>query len=524
MRIVVYLAASKEKILANYNVTLNTRGFGGTVTASQNVTVGDTVTLTYQYSYGYNGPSSVSGCTYVLNSNVGAGGNGTATYTLTITSTSSYSFSLTQTYGSRTGTISGSSQGGVTPPQQFYFTDVTTSDLSTYKYDYVQITGINSTNTVTGSNATYMSSYGFAISGSTTQPNTSGFTGGNKTITNNQYLHVRMRSSGSNSSTNSITLNVGGVSDTFSVTTSAQTIVAPAINYVQHNNAAAANVTAAINLSSSGSGGTLQYAQSTSNSVPSSGWQSSTSFAHPRGTTRYYWASRSQNSSGTYGSSASLAVGYLTADVSTTPSDITIASSASNATVSLTTVTSGETYAVRAVNGSSNFATAVASSTGVNVGPFTSNIPSAGSVATYEIFALRPTSSGGDGSSYLDTNDQFTVTKQAASGGGSGGGSLTSSTYGTAVYNSSSQQIWGSNVRSTNIGGGGSFSVPANSTIQVTVEDMTTTNTDVLDIILLGPSAAYLWTSRGTGSYNIQNPYGSGGPTLTGNYIVVRYG
>ena len=511
--------------MANYNVTLNTRGFGGTVTVTQNVTAGDTITLTYQYSYGYNGPSSVSGCTYVLNSNVGGGGNGTATYTLTITSTSSYSFSLTQTYGNRTGTVSGNSQASAdTTPNAFSFTDVTTSDLTTYKYDYVQITGINAAATVTSSNATYMSSYGFAISSSTTQPSTSAFTSSNKTITNNQYLHVRMRSSGSNSYTNSITLNVGGVSDTFSVTTSAQTIVAPAISYVQHNNAAAANVTAAINLSSSGSGGTLEYAQSTSNSVPSSGWQSSTSFAHPRGTTRYYWASRSQNSSGTYGSSASLAVGYLTADVSTTPSDITIASSASNATVSLTTVTSGETYAVRAVNGSSNFATAVASSTGVNVGPFTSNIPSAGSVATYEIFALRPTSSGGDGSSYLDTNDQFTVTKQAASGGGSGGGSLTSSTYGTAVYNSSSQQIWGSNVRSTNIGGGGSFSVPANSTIQVTVEDMTTTNTDVLDIILLGPSAAYFWTSRGTGSYNIQNPYGSGGPTLTGNYIVVRYG
>jgi hypothetical protein len=318
-----------------------------------------------------------------------------------------------------------------------------------------------------------------------------------------------------------------GTDDFFLERQAAQTIVAPAINYVQHNNAAAANVTAAINLSSSGSGGTLQYAQSTSNSVPSSGWQSSTSFAHPRGNTRYYWASRSQNSSGTYGSSASLAVGYLTADVSTTPSDITIASSASNATVSLTTVTSGETYAVRAVNGSSNFATAVASSTGVNVGPFTSNIPSAGSVATYEIFALRPTSSGGDGSSYLDTNDQFTVTKQASSSGGSsggGGGGLTSSTYGTAVYNSSGQQIWGSNVRSTNIGGGGSFSVSAGSYVHVTVEDMTTTNTDVLDVILLGPSAAYFWTSRGPGYYSIQNPYGSGGPTLTGNYIVVRYG
>mgnify|MGYP003670591721 CR=1 FL=1 len=134
--------------MANYNVTLNTRGFGGTVTVTQNVTAGDTITLTYQYSYGYNGPSSVSGCTYVLNSNSGGSSNSTATYTLTITSTSSYSFSLTQTYGNRTGTISGSSQAGVTPPQQFYFTDVTTSDLSTYKYDYVQITGINAAATV----------------------------------------------------------------------------------------------------------------------------------------------------------------------------------------------------------------------------------------------------------------------------------------------------------------------------------------------------------------------------------------
>ena len=519
------MATSKEKKLANYNVTLNTRGFGGTVTATRNVTVGDTVTLTYQYSYGYNGPSSVSGCSYVLNFNVGGSSSSVAQYTLTITSTSSYTFSLTQTYGNRTGTISGNSQASAdTTPNSFSFTDVTTSDLTTYKYDYVQITGINATATASSSNATYQSAYGFAISGSTGQPNTSAFTSSSKSITNNQYLHVRMRSSGSNGFTNSITLNVGGVSDTFSVATSAASIVAPSINYVQHNNAAAANVTTAINLTSSGSGGTLKYAQTSSNSVPASGWQTSTSFSHPRGTTRYYWASQDEDTSGAYGSSASLAIGYLTADVATTPGDITIASNASNATVSITSVTSGETYAVRAVNGSSNFAAATASSTGVNVGPFTSNIPSAGSSATYEIFALRPTSSGGDGSSYIDTNDQFTVTKQAASGGGSGGGGLTSNTYGTAVFNNSGQQIWGSNTRATNIGGGGSFSVAANSTIQVTVQDMTTTNTDVLDVILLGPSAAYFWTSRGTGSYNIQNPYGSGGPTLTGNYIVVRYG
>ena len=520
------MATSKEKKLANYNVTLNTRGFGSTVTVTQNVTVGDTVTVYYLYTYGYNGPSNVSGCTYTVGS--GNGGGSTTSYryfTLTITSTSSYSFSVTQTYGNRTGTVSGTSQANTdTTPNSFSFTDVTTSDLTTYKYDYVQITGINATATVTSSNATYQSAYGFAVSPSTSQPSTSAFTSSSKSITNNQYLHVRMRSSGSNGYTNSITLNVGGVSDTFSVTTSAASIVAPAISSVSNNNAAAANVTATVNLSSNGSGGTLKYAQTSSNSVPASGWQTSSGFSHPRGTTRYYWASQDEDTSGAYGSSASLAIGYLTADVATTPGDITIASNASNATVSITSVTSGETYAVRAVNGSSNFAAATASSTGVNVGPFTSNIPSAGSSATYEIFALRPTSSGGDGSSYIDTNDQFTVTKQAASGGGSGGGGLTSNTYGTAVFNNSGQQIWGSNTRATNIGGGGSFSVAANSTVQVTVQDMTTTNTDVLDVILLGPSAAYFYTSRGTGSYNIQNPYGSGGPTLTGNYIVVRYG
>lgn len=518
------MATSKEKKLANYNVTLSTRGFGGTVTATRNVTVGDTVTLTYQYTYGYNGPSSVSGCSYVLNFNVGGSTSSVAQYTLTITSTSSYTFSVTQTYGNRTGTISGNSQASAdTTPNSFSFTDVTTSDLTTYKYDYVQITGINATATASSSNATYQSAYGFAISGSTSQPSTSAFTSSSKSITNNQYLHVRMRSSGSNGYTNSITLNVGGVSDTFSVATSAASIVAPAISSVSNNNAAAANVTATVNLSSNGSGGTLKYAQTSSNSVPASGWQTSSGFTHPRGNTRYYWASQDEDTSGAYGSSASLAIGYLTADVDTTPQGVTIANNASNATVALTTVTSGETYAIRAVNGSSNFATATASGTSVNVGPFTTNIPAAGASTTYEVFALRPTGTGGNGSSYIDTNDQFTVTKQAASG--SGGGGLTSNAYGAAVFNNSGQQIWGSNTRATNIAETGTFSLVAGAQVNVTVQDVTTSNTDVLDLIVTGPSAAYVYVTRGNGTFNIRNPYAAGGNnTLAGSYMIVRYG
>ena len=87
------------------------------------------------------------------------------------------------------------------------------------------------------------------------------------------------------------TIYSGIVSGT--VSSSGSGVTAPTISNVTHNNAAASTVTATVNLSNTGSGGTLQYAQTTSNSAPSSGWQSSSSFSHTRGTTRYYWARRS---------------------------------------------------------------------------------------------------------------------------------------------------------------------------------------------------------------------------------------
>jgi len=88
-------------------------------------------------------------------------------------------------------------------------------------------------------------------------------------------------------------------------------ITAPVISSVTNNDADSINVTATVNLSSSGSGGTLQYAQSTTTSIPGGGWQTSASFTHPRGTTRYYWASRALASPGGVSDGpVSLAVGY----------------------------------------------------------------------------------------------------------------------------------------------------------------------------------------------------------------------
>ena len=187
------------------------------------------------------------------------------------------------------------------------------------------------------------------------------------------------------------------------------TVTAPVISGVSNNNAAAATVTATISLSSTGSGGTLQYAQTTSNSAPSSGWSAAPAFSHPRGATRYYWARRDTN---TVTSSVSHSVGYLTGDTGFSKTSPTITSSASSATTTIQYATAGETLAIRLNGQSTNLVTAVvASSTSSQNIFFSSSLPSAGSSSTYRFFVRRPTSTGGDGSTFVDTTLTFTVTR-----------------------------------------------------------------------------------------------------------------
>lgn len=185
-------------------------------------------------------------------------------------------------------------------------------------------------------------------------------------------------------------------------------IVPPVISSVTNNNAANANVTATVNLSSNGSGGTLQYAQTTANSVPSTGWQSSASFTHPRGTTRYYWASQATNTAGAFDDSGAIAVGYLTPDLSVAGTNDTIAFNATSATTTVSNVARGtDTVAVRVNDGSTNLATR----TGNGNITFSSSLPSVGNPTTYEFFTKRAVSTGGDGSTFYATNDTFTVTR-----------------------------------------------------------------------------------------------------------------
>lgn len=196
------------------------------------------------------------------------------------------------------------------------------------------------------------------------------------------------------------------------IASSGPTIVAPTISSVTNNNASAANVTTTVNLSSNGSGGTLKYAQTTSNSVPASGWQTGNTFSHPRGTTRYYWASQDEDTSGAFDDSGGVSVGYIAPDTAVSPSSPTISNTATSASITITGVTSGETYQLRNQAGTVQYQSGTASSTSITITQ-TGGLPSAGSTLTYQVFALRPTSIGGDGA-YDATGDAYTITRQAA--------------------------------------------------------------------------------------------------------------
>lgn len=106
-----------------------------------------------------------------------------------------------------------------TTPNAYTFTDVVAAVPSTVYYAFVQITGIN---TATAVSRTSTTSDGlFAVSSSTTTPATGSFGSTATTILNNQYLHVKMTSSASFSTSVQMIMNVGGVSDTWIITTGA---------------------------------------------------------------------------------------------------------------------------------------------------------------------------------------------------------------------------------------------------------------------------------------------------------------
>jgi len=136
------------------------------------------------------------------------------------------------------------------------------------------------------------------------------------------------------------------------------------------------NDTVAVSASSgSGNSGTITYAQGSTNSASGLSFQSSNSFSHPRGTTRYYFAKQTNLVSGTTGTNHV----HASAAVDNTPSGFgnlaaTAASgSAGTAQYTIAGLGTGDTAAVSTSSGS------VSASSGVNGTTITFSLNATGS-------------------------------------------------------------------------------------------------------------------------------------------------
>jgi len=302
-----------------------------------------------------------------------------------------YTVTLTESGGTISGSISPSATGGGVNNNAW---DVSPND----RVRWTNSTGISAADVTISMPSGFFTSNTQLTVGSST---TTGYkTVASGTASNQQVVYGAFDES---------TFTFYGGSNYFDKVAGAS-ITAPTISSVTNNNASAANVTATVNLSSNGSGGTLKYAQTTSNSVPATGWQTSASFSHPRGTTRYYWASQDEDTSGAYSSSTAHTVGYIAPDTSTSPNSPTIGSSSSAASIVLSSTTSGETYQLRNSTGQTTYHTATATSGSLTISQ-TGGLPSAGSTVQYSVYSSRPTSVGGDGA--YDFADNYNITRSS---------------------------------------------------------------------------------------------------------------
>ena len=217
-----------------------------------------------------------------------------------------------------------------------------------------------------------------------------------------------------------LTQPFGGRTYTLSGTvTVPATIVPPTISGTYFQTTSTQNQNVAVTLSSQGSGGTLKYAQTTSNSVPASGWQTSATFAHPRGSTRYYWASRDEDTSGAYDGGEQLTLPFLTPGTTVYINNETIAFNATSETVTAGSTSAGIEYAIRLNSGGGALTGTQLTATGstTNFTIQNSDLPSQGNTTTYRAWMRRPVSKGGDGTTWYQSTSygQFTITREVES-------------------------------------------------------------------------------------------------------------
>jgi uncharacterized protein YdeI (BOF family) len=160
-------------------------------------------------------PISITGGTYSINGGSYTSFSGTVnngdTLTVQLTSSGNYSTKTDATINiggvSDTFSVITKANPTVTPPDQFTFTDQTGAALST----------VITSNTITVSGIT--STTPISITGGTYSINGGPYTSADGTVNPEDAVTVQQTSSESHSTTTDATLTIGGISDTFSVTT-----------------------------------------------------------------------------------------------------------------------------------------------------------------------------------------------------------------------------------------------------------------------------------------------------------------
>jgi hypothetical protein len=358
---------------------------------------------------------SVSGGTYSKNGGAYTSANTTTvngdTFKLKHNSSTSYSTSTTTTLtvGTGSGSFISTTLPADTTPSDFDFTNQTNVPLTSQR---------TSANTVTIAGLSAGTSTSVSVSGGTYSKNGGAYTSANTTTVNGDTFKLRHTSSGSNSTSTTTTLTVGGVAGSFVSTTVAATIAPTLSNVIiTGESTAQANTTATVNLSASGSEGTLQYACEVGDSTPDN-WQTSNVFTNiSRGSGTVYARARRSATALSNVVTASQA-DFLIGDSVFSRTSPTIAHNDSSATTEVGSpsgpATAGETIAVRVDGGSTNLATGLVGSNGEVDITFSSSLPSAGNSETYRLFVRRPTNTGGDGSTFNSTGMTFTVTRSSA--------------------------------------------------------------------------------------------------------------
>ncbi len=203
--------------MTQYSQAIVTANGGNSYT--RNLSVGDTIVVTGTTAENNNSRSaSVSPNNPVTVSASEIDLDGSDTVTISTNANGNYSvlFAYTNKEIIYTATISGTVSGYVvdTTPNAFTFPDVANAAPGSSWQRRVQITGINTPATVSGTGL-------FLVKGDAGYPNinSSSYTTANKTISNNSYVFAKLTASSSNGTAVNNTITVGGVSDTFTVST-----------------------------------------------------------------------------------------------------------------------------------------------------------------------------------------------------------------------------------------------------------------------------------------------------------------